>query len=575
MSYLVLARKWRPKGFEDLVGQEPISRILSNAITQGRIAHAYLFSGPRGVGKTTTARILSKAINCDKGPTPEPCGVCTSCKGITDGSSVDVMEIDGASNNSVDDIRDLREGVKYAPAGGRYKVYIIDEAHMLSGPAFNALLKTLEEPPPHVVFVLATTASRKVPGTVLSRCQHLPFRKIPVHKIKDRLMMISDSEGIKISSAALDMIARASEGSMRDSLTILDQISAFSSDINDSDVKDLLGIADYNMLSGISTAVINGDRKKIIELIVELVDKGTDLKSFAKDLMNFFRDLLVARVVKEPGDVLDISEKEIGFIRDILKTTSEDRLTLLLGEIIKAEADVRTAYSPRVALEMALIKASFLHALTPVKEIIENIESFVHDRAGYTKKNKTTPEKEIPPDFSYSDEKTDATEQTASSGSKVDINEDTGELPRETASAHVVDSEPAANLILDIVESDFWNTAIKKIEEINHLLACKLSEAKAEINGDTVTVTFNGGAAIHADSVKSNQHIVQKVVSDILNKKVSVKIDTTKKKETSKKELKEKILAEPLIQEAIELFNGRLVDVKTNGNPENGGGENV
>ncbi|MDO8747260.1 MAG: DNA polymerase III subunit gamma/tau, partial [Thermodesulfovibrionales bacterium] len=266
MSYLVLARKWRPQGFDDLVGQEPITRILKNSISQKKIAHAYIFSGPRGVGKTSTARIFAKALNCENGPTPSPCGTCASCTAVKDGASIDVLEIDGASNNSVDDIRDLREGVKYTPLGGRYKIYIIDEAHMLSTPAFNALLKTLEEPPPHAIFVLATTAPRKIPATIFSRCQHLPFRRISAQKIKERVRHIASSEDIKISDSAIEMVARAADGSMRDSLTILDQVSAFSSEIDADGVKDLLGIADIGVLAEISAAVIDGDREKIISV---------------------------------------------------------------------------------------------------------------------------------------------------------------------------------------------------------------------------------------------------------------------------------------------------------------------
>jgi len=565
MSYLVLARKWRPQGFEDLIGQEPISRILSNAIEQGRIAHAYLFSGPRGVGKTSSARILAKALNCEKGPTPVPCGVCAFCRGIADGSSVDVMEIDGASNNSVDDIRDLREKVKYAPAGGRYKVYIIDEAHMLSGPAFNALLKTLEEPPSHVVFVLATTAPRKIPATVLSRCQHLPFRKIPLLKIKERLRMISDSEGITISDSAIELIARASEGGMRDSLTILDQVSAFSSDIKESEVKDLLGIADFRALSELAGAVVKGDRKRIIGIITELTDRGTDLKAFTKDLMQFFRDLLVAAVVSRPEEILELNESELGVIRDLLNITSEEHLTLLLSEMIRAETEVRFAFSPRVALEMALIRASFLNVLKPIQEAIENIESYVgqkgqsHSTKGFLEKHAVErPEVEGPVCEKAAPEKP---EEEENAGKEPEV------IPSsETSSPQVSESEPSRSQ-----EGEFRSVFLKRLEPLNHLLSIKLSEAEVRMEDDTLAITFNGGSAIHADSVKKNLDLLRKAAEEVLGKKVSVKIDTAKKKIPRKKELKEKILSEPLVKEAIELFEGRIVDIRPMDNTKNGG----
>lgn len=525
MSYLVLARKWRPQGFDDLIGQEPISRILQNAISQGRIAHAYLFSGPRGIGKTSTARILAKALNCEKGPTPSPCGVCISCKGIVDGSSLDVMEIDGASNNSVNDIRDLRERVRYAPAGDRYKVYIIDEAHMLSDAAFNALLKTLEEPPSHVVFVLATTAPRKIPATVLSRCQHLPFRRIPSQKIKERLRAISDSEGINISDSAIEMIARVAEGSMRDSLTILDQVSAFTSNIDESEIKDLLGIADFRILSELSVAVINGDRKRILDLIAELADRGTDFKSFSKDLLIFFRDLLVAKVVGKAEGLLDISDSEIDLITEILRSTSDDYLTVLLSEMIKAESDVRLASSPRVALEMSLMRISFLSTLRPLKEAIENLESLM---AGHAEKG--------------------------------------GEIPHEQQTTDSLSSES-----LSPAESDIRELLIKKIETINHPLSCRLSGAEIRLDGDSIIIAFNGGAAIHADSVKKNLRTIEDAASDLMNRKVSVRVDITKKKTTRKREMTERLLSEPVVKEAIELFEGRVIDIIPSENSDNGG----
>jgi DNA polymerase-3 subunit gamma/tau len=549
MSYLVLARKWRPRGFDDLIGQEAISRILSNAIAQGKIAHAYLFSGPRGVGKTSTARILAKAMNCEKGPTAVPCGVCTSCKGITDGSSVDVMEIDGASNNSVDDIRDLRERVKYAAAGGRYKVYIIDEAHMLSGPAFNALLKTLEEPPPHVVFVLATTAAGKVPATVLSRCQHLPFRRISSQKIKERLKMISDSEGIVISDSAIELIARASEGSMRDSLTILDQLSAFSSDINESEVKDLLGIADFKALSDIASAVIVGDREMILGIITELADRGTDLKSFTKDLMQFFRDLLVAKVVSKHEQILDVSDNELVVIREILGRTSEDQLTLLLSEMINAESDVRVAFSPRIALEMSLIRASFLNMLKPVKEALENIQSFGSGGGVRPVAAQDSAERRA----------VDQPKEIVSSPASP-----VGESPLPGGHAPVSGTPEKA-------DGEFRGPFLEKVDGMNHPLACKLSEAEFSVGGDTLAITFNGGSAIHVDSVKNNLELIERAASEVLNRRMSVTIDIARKKATRKRELKEKIMSEPLVKDAIELFEGRVVDVRQIEDSKKGG----
>lgn len=549
MSYLVLARKWRPHTFSDLIGQETISHILSNAISQGKIAHAYLFSGPRGVGKTSSARILARAVNCEKGPIPEPCGLCSSCIEILEGASVDVMEIDGASNNSVNDIRDLRERVRYAPASGRYKVYIIDEAHMLSDAAFNALLKTLEEPPPHVIFVLATTAPRKIPATVLSRCQHLPFRRIPIQKIKGRLRTIADAEGVKITDEALEMIAKAAEGSMRDSLTILDQVISFSPDIKDSEIKDLLGIPDFNALYEISLSVIKGDRKRLLEIIQGLTDKGTDLKSFAKDLMNFFRDLLTAKVTDGAADILDMSETEIGMIRELTNMTSEESLTILLGEMIKAEQDVRSAFSPRVVLEMALIKASYLSNLNPLQEAIDNIGLLLEQQNSR------------------------AVEQQLDCGRAEEQNFQASELPQVIGQENLAVDNSADTCeteeIPTVEESDEWSDILKGIDEANHPLFCKLSEAEIEITGNVIRIRFNGGLSVHADSVKKNKKLIEDIASKVMNKKVSIKVETSEKKAPSKRDVKEKILNEPLVKEAIELFGGRIVDIIEN--KRNGG----
>jgi len=553
MSYLVLARKWRPQGFDDLIGQESILRLLKNSLEQGKIAHAYLFSGPRGVGKTSTARILAKALNCINGPTAQPCGTCSFCTSIADGSSVDVMEIDGASNNSVNDIRDLRERVKYVPSGGRYKVYIIDETHMLSDAAFNALLKTLEEPPSHVVFVLATTAPKKIPSTVLSRCQHLPFRRIPTYQIRERLKAISDAEGITISGQALEMIARAADGSLRDSLTILDQISSFSSDISESDVKDLLGIADFGLISQLSKALIQGKRKEILDITGELMERGTDIRSFTRELIQFFRDLLVASILKKPEKILDLGKEEIDFMNNMLAETSEDHLTLVLSELLAAEIDIRNASSPRLAFEISLLKTSFLKGMMPVKEIIENIETYVHrnlkspheDVRGEDKSGgEESDEKTLPPVVSSPDEESDkgSVEESDTIQSDAPVIQSNEDLPREEST----------------ITNEIWDEALKKMEPP---LASKLANADFKLSGDKVVLTLNGGLAVFADSIKKNLAAIEQIFSEQIGSKVSVVVETAKKKPVRKKDLKAEVMADPAMKEVLELFDGRIVDI--------------
>ena len=550
MSYLVLARKWRPQGFDDLIGQEPITRVLKNAIDQGKIAHAYLFSGPRGVGKTSTARILAKALNCQAGPTSSPCGSCSFCTSITDGSSVDVMEIDGASNNSVNDIRDLRERVKYVPSGGRYKVYIIDETHMLSDAAFNALLKTLEEPPPHVVFVLATTAPRKIPSTVLSRCQHLPFRRISSLMIKDRLRKISTEESISISGPALEIIARAADGSLRDSLTILDQISSFSSDISETDVKDLLGITDFSLLSQLAASLIEGKREEILKITAELAEKGTDIRSFIRELIQFFRDMLVLSIVKKPDEMLDLGKEDLAIMQNILLRTSEDHLTLLLSELLRAELDVRNASSPRLALEMSLLKASFLRDMKPLREVIENLEKYIKlvPDSGDADTEKISPA--ITHDAAPGNR---GSEREYSAKLSQDQEEEFGSL-----SATVSEEPPVSASEGQTITDEIRERALRKMA---HPLQSKLSNASFKLDGDTLILTLNGGDSVFSDSLRKNGELIAHIFSEELGNAVNLEVVTAKKKVVRRKDLKEEVMADSAIQEVLELFDGRIVDV--------------
>jgi DNA polymerase-3 subunit gamma/tau len=471
------------------------------------------------------------------------------CRSITDGSSVDVMEIDGASNNSVNDIRDLRERVKYVPSAGRYKVYIIDETHMLSDAAFNALLKTLEEPPPHVIFVLATTAPKKIPPTVLSRCQHLPFKRIVNFRIRERLKMISDAEGINISDSAIEMIARAADGSLRDSLTILDQISSFSSDISESDVRDLLGITDFVLLSQLAVALIEGKREEIINISNDLAEKGSDIRAFIKELIQFFRNMLVASIVKKPEEILDIGNEELDTVKSILTKTSEDQLTLLLSELLKAEVDVRNASSPRLTFEMLLLKMSFLREIKPVKEIIENMESFIKLASDLENNPPESPFVKGGFEGSFSEE-IRSVEQTLMD------DETKNEIPADVAQEL---QELKDKLSDDLPVID--NVLKRAISRLDPPIASKLSKANFKLNGNKLIIILNGGYSLFADSIKKNAGSIEKIFSEEFKNNIKIEVEVAKKKAVRKKELKEKVIAEPIIKEVLELFEGRIVNV--------------
>jgi DNA polymerase-3 subunit gamma/tau len=372
--YEVLARKYRPQTFSELAGQEHVSRTLQNAIDSGRVAHAFLFTGARGVGKTSTARIMAKTLNCEKGVTHEPCNVCPMCIEITKGTSTDVFEIDGASNNGVDDVRDLRENIKYLPSHSRYRIIIIDEVHMLSTNAFNALLKTLEEPPEHVKFIFATTEPHKLPITILSRCQRFDFKRVTLPKIIGRLREIADKESVIISDSALALVARKGDGSMRDSLTALDQVLAFcGNSVSDEDVGTLLGTVDRRLLAEISAAVFNGDTQAVLEGVKRVDLVGYNMRQFCQELIEHFRNLLVIRSVKKPEEILDIALAELEELRTQAGNMAPQDIQRRLTLLIKAESEMAYAGFPRLIMEMVLLKAALLAPVIPIQELIDKI----------------------------------------------------------------------------------------------------------------------------------------------------------------------------------------------------------
>ncbi len=377
MSYLVLARKYRPQTFDEVVGQNHVTTTLKNAIEQGRVHHAFLFSGVRGTGKTTTARILAKALNCEKGPTPTPCNECRSCREISAGTSPDVQEIDGASHTGVDDIRELREAVRYLPTYGRQKVYIIDEVHMLSVSAFNALLKTLEEPPAHVTFIFATTEPQKIPATILSRCQRFDFRRVTVDEIQGHLVHILEQEGLSAEHPAVRTIAVQAGGSVRDSLSLLDQIIAYSAGerITEDLVARVLGLADRTVLADLAQALLGRDPAAVLEIIDDVFRSGWDLVQLMRALVSYLRDLVVTSVAKDPARLLALGPTELGTMKDLTARHSPDRLLEVFDAAVRATEDVSRSEFQKMTCEMRLVELAITEPIVPFPDLLSRIEA--------------------------------------------------------------------------------------------------------------------------------------------------------------------------------------------------------
>jgi DNA polymerase-3 subunit gamma/tau len=382
MSYLVLARKYRPQRFEDVIGQEHVTRTLQNAIKQGRLHHAFLFTGARGVGKTTAARILAKALSCVEAPTPTPCNACDACREITSGQSVDVQEIDAASNNGVDNIRELRDSIRYAPVRGKKKVYILDEVHMLTSGAWNALLKTLEEPPPHAVFVFATTDPHKLPATILSRVQRYDFKLIPVRRIVEHVAKVLTDENIQYEPAALTLVARESGGSVRDSLSLLDQVIAAvgleDRTLREETVAEILGVADRALLGKLGRAILARDAEAALSLVDAAFARGSDLVQLTHAILAHLRDLLVAQVVKSPASLASLIEgstAEIGELVETAKAAPAGLLELLFERLALRAEEIAKAPQPRYMLEVALVELMRVEPLEPMGALIAKLET--------------------------------------------------------------------------------------------------------------------------------------------------------------------------------------------------------
>ena len=372
--YQVIARKYRPQSFQDVVNQEHVKTTIENAIAQQRIAHGYIFSGQRGTGKTTIARILARCLNCIKGPTATPCGECASCREITAGGTVDVIEIDAASNRGINEMRELRENVRYQPARDRYKVFIIDEAHQITNEAFNALLKTIEEPPPWVVFVLCTTEAHKIPATIASRCQHFSFRSVDFEDLTARMAWICKEEGIEAEPEALAILAAAGEGSVRDSLSALDQaIACCGTKLNAADVRALLGAFSLESLEKVSQALAGGDSRRMLEVVDELERNGQNLQHFARELARYFRNLLVARIAGAETRLIAASAAQRQQLAEIAGRFSEEDLTRYLNLSLELFKDLQQSLQPRFHLEIGLVRLVQAGRLLPIEQALAQI----------------------------------------------------------------------------------------------------------------------------------------------------------------------------------------------------------
>jgi DNA polymerase-3 subunit gamma/tau len=380
--YQVIARKYRPQGFDELIGQEHVHKTLSNAISSNRIAHGYIFSGQRGTGKTTVARILARCLNCINGPTPTPCGICSSCVEISAGNSVDVIEIDAASNRGINEMREIRENVRYRPARDRYKVFIVDEAHQITKEAFNALLKTLEEPPEWVVFILCTTEAYEIPNTIASRCQHFSFRSVDFTEVMSRMRFIVEQEGIEASDEVLAVVAHAGEGSVRDSLSALDQaIACCGTTLRVEDVRALLGVFGTASLRGVAEAVEAQDGARMLEIVQELERNGQSLQHFSRELSRYWRNLLVAKISGKPTRLIAASEQEQAELITTANGFSEEDLTRYLNLSLDLYKALQSSLQPRLHLELGLIKLVQAGRLQPIEEALASLPLTASTRA--------------------------------------------------------------------------------------------------------------------------------------------------------------------------------------------------
>ncbi len=568
MSYQVFARKFRPQSFEDVIGQDAITTTLKNAIHKERISQSFLFSGPRGVGKTSTARILAKALNCAKGPIETPCGKCAACVEITQGNSLDVLEIDGASNRGIDEIRNLRETVKFKPTHGRYKIYIIDEVHMLTTEAFNALLKTLEEPPDHVKFIFATTESHKVPLTILSRCQRFNFKRISVRETEQKLEAIAREEKIKYEKNVLYLIAKASEGALRDAESLLDQLATFSQDkIKEEDVLSMLGLAPETIYFEILAAITRKDAKKIFSIICDFYDQGGDLVQFAKGLFEIFRHLLLLQCVENPEAFIEMNEEALEELKKRKDDFTRGELLLALSLLQNLQTQLRRNLAPpKLLVETTLLKLLHLEGLKAVEEM----KPEAPQGSQKPRPNPAANELRVPQKYSLE------------SGPKIEQNPQNAIRERETRAIEppfegnknsqktvpreAVLSSPSAIATLDEAES-FWPRVVDYVKTKRMSTGIFLSESgPVEIEDSIITLGLPAEFQFHKETLEkdANRRLVEEAFEVVSGKKIRVqfvisRVPQAQVAEKAALSEEEDSKLPDIIQEAMNIFDGAKI----------------
>jgi len=588
MAYLVLARKWRPQTFNEVVGQRPVTQTLKNALARDRLAHALLFAGPRGVGKTTTARILAKALNCEKGPTPEPCGACPSCQEIAEGRSLNCLEIDAASHTQVEKIRELLEGVPYAAVRGRYKVYIIDEVHMLSTSSFNALLKTLEEPPPKVVFVLATTEPHKVPATIHSRCQRYDFRRIGLQEIVGRLQEIARAEGIEASEEVFFALARAAEGSLRDAQSLLDQVVAYSGpQVGLQEVVEALGLIEGGIIAQMVRAVIDRDRGRLFELVEELFNRGSDLRLFCQELLGYFRDLLIVKVAEDPRPLLRGTFRDLAVLKQQADLLSVEALEYSLQLLSRTEFEMRRSSFPRYMLEMALVRLTQIHALEPLGTLVERLSALEARLGGQPTRPQAeldlfppTP-REIPMDrlkgVSREASRVEPKRTSPVGAGAKPLKGKAGEAlkasrqePDQTGdpTGTVEEHPPGTESGLEERWAEVKRRVGEKKPSLASLLESKVREVTLE--GDLLRLSVDDNSSFARDTLEGRQNrvLLETIIGEVFHRRLKLEYRYLPSLKTGRRRVP--IAEHPLVKEALQLFEGQIVNIERSSSEEGG-----